>query len=119
MKKGACAVLVLSLIFPPVAYVYSSTDAMSFINVAQGMGSADSAGMRLDAQECRRLADAGIILSMMALMEKVKALTDGHMLDTTLLKQGDRYIYEMEIAGKDGIVRMLMVDARTGMMIGE
>lgn len=75
--------------------------------------------MRLDAQECRRLAEAGEILSMMALMEKVKALTDGHMLDTILLKKGEQYVYEMEIAGKDGIVRMLMVDARTGAMIGE
>ena len=46
-------------------------------------------------------------------------LTDGTMLDTSLIKQGDEYIYEMEVAGKDGVVRMLLVDARTGDMIKE
>lgn len=75
--------------------------------------------MRLDAEECRVLAEAGTILSMMELMDRVKALTDGHMLDTALIKQGEDYIYEMEVAGRDGVVRMLLVDARTGSMIKE
>lgn len=74
---------------------------------------------RLDAEECRVLAESGEILSMMELMDRVKMLTDGHMLDTALIKQGDMYIYEMEVAGKDGVVRMLLVDARTGDMIKE
>lgn len=74
---------------------------------------------RLDAEECRILAESGEILSMMELMDRVKMLTDGTMLDTSLIKQGDEYIYEMEVAGKDGVVRMLLVDARTGDMIKE
>ncbi|MBE9395880.1 peptidase [Pontibacterium sp. N1Y112] len=79
----------------------------------------DKAMERLDADECRVLAESGVILSMMELMDKVKMLTDGHMLDTSLIKQGEEYIYEMEVAGKDGVVRMLLVDARTGDMIKE
>ena len=80
---------------------------------------ADNGMERLDADECRVLAESGVILSMMELMDKVKMLTDGHMLDTSLIKQGEEYIYEMEVAGKDGVVRMLLVDARTGDMIKE
>ncbi|MGB0466269.1 MAG: PepSY domain-containing protein [Pontibacterium sp.] len=75
--------------------------------------------MRLDTDACRVLVEAGTILSMMELMDLVKALTDGRMLDTSLLKQGDNYIYEMDVAGKDGVVRRLLVDARTGQMIEE
>lgn len=81
--------------------------------------SADISMERLDADECRVLAESGVILSMMELMDRVKMLTDGRMLDTSLIKQGDHYIYEMEVAGKDGVVRMLLVDARTGDMIKE
>jgi uncharacterized membrane protein YkoI len=117
MKRYLSTAVFSFLIALGMPFAVSATDMMREISAAQpGMS---EAMMRLDAEECRVLAEAGTILSMMELMERVSALTDGQMLDTALIKQGDEYIYEMEIAGRDGIVRMLLVDARTGAMIKE
>jgi len=68
----------------------------------------------LDYDACRVLVQQGEILSMAELMELVKSLSDGHIIDTKLLQKGTDYIYEMEIAGADGMVKMLYVDARNG-----
>lgn len=68
----------------------------------------------LDYDACRSLVDAGEILSMSELMALVTSLSEGKILDTRLLQQDDSYIYEMEIAGSDGMVKILYVDARTG-----
>ena len=76
---------------------------------------AEGRGMKsLDYEACRALVQAGEILSMQELMELVKSLSDGKIIDTRLLQQDDLYIYEMEIAGTDGMVKMLYVDARSG-----
>ena len=76
---------------------------------------AESRSMKsLDYEACRALVQAGKILSMQELMELVKSLSDGKIIDTRLLQQDDLYIYEMEIAGTDGMVKMLYVDARSG-----
>jgi len=68
----------------------------------------------LDYDACRVLVQQGEILSMAELMELVKSLSDGKIIDTQLLQKGTDYIYEMEIAGADGMVKMLYVDARNG-----
>lgn len=68
----------------------------------------------LDYDGCRVLVQQGEILSMAELMELVKSLSDGRIIDTKLLQKGMDYIYEMEIAGADGMVKMLYVDARNG-----
>ncbi|WP_432471764.1 PepSY domain-containing protein [Amphritea sp. HPY] len=68
----------------------------------------------LDYDACRVLVEQGEILSMIELMELVKGLSDGRIIDTRLLQLGNVYTYEMEIAGKDGMVTMLYVDARSG-----
>lgn len=76
---------------------------------------AESVGMKsLDYEACRTLVQTGEILSMQELMELVKSLSDGKIIDTRLLQQDDLYIYEMEIAGTDGMVKMLYVNARSG-----
>lgn len=79
------------------------------------VGNAQATDMKsLDYEACRMLVSAGEILSMSELMALVTSLSDGKILDTRLLQQDDSYIYEMEIAGSDGMVKMLYVDARTG-----
>ncbi len=79
------------------------------------MGNAGAGDTKsLDYDACRALVEAGEILSMSELMELVSSLSDGKILETRLLQQDDSYIYEMEIAGSDGMVKMLFVDARTG-----
>lgn len=68
----------------------------------------------LDAEACRVLVQAGEILSMNDLMQLVSTLSEGKIIDTHLLQKERLYIYEMEIAGPDGMVSMLYVDARNG-----
>ncbi len=72
---------------------------------------------RLDAEECRILMQAGEILSMAQLMQRVSTLSEGKIIDTQLLQKEQSYIYEMEIAGTDGMVSMLYVDARNGNVV--
>jgi uncharacterized membrane protein YkoI len=72
---------------------------------------------RLDYQACRTLVEAGQILSMSELMERVQALTSGRMLDTVLLSRDGKYVYEMEVAGNDGVIRVIYVDATTGSLL--
>lgn len=74
----------------------------------------DSTTSILDYDACRVLVEQGEILSMAELMELVKGLSDGRIIDTRLLQKGNDYIYEMEIAGTDGMVEMLYIDARSG-----
>jgi len=72
---------------------------------------------RLGVEICRQLVAQGEILSMTELMERVDELEVGKMLDTSLLRSGDDYIYEMEVVGSDGVVRMIHVDARSGTLV--
>ncbi|MBY4675541.1 PepSY domain-containing protein [Marinobacterium arenosum] len=74
---------------------------------------------RLDYHACRTLVEKGDILPMAELHQRVDRLTEGRMLDTTLLRHGSGYIYEMEVAGRDGVVRIIYVDARTGSLLTE
>ena len=71
----------------------------------------------LDYEACRALVLDGKILSMQELMELVRTLSDGKIIETQLLQRNDSYIYEMEIAGVDGMVKMLYVDARSGELV--
>jgi len=77
-----------------------------------------TAGMkRLDYEQCRQLVEAGEILSMMDLMTRVEQLSGGQLLDSMLLQADNQYIYELEVAGIDGVVRVLYVDARSGELL--
>lgn len=69
---------------------------------------------KLDYEDCRELVSSGEILSMADLMALVKDMSEGRIIETSLLKKGTMYIYEMEIAGTDGMIEMLYIDARTG-----
>ncbi|GGO78398.1 hypothetical protein GCM10011348_10220 [Marinobacterium nitratireducens] len=78
----------------------------------------DIEGMtQLSLERCRELVDAGEILSMMELMERVGELSGGQLLDSMLLQSDNDYIYELEVAGIDGVVRIFYVDARNGELL--
>ena len=72
---------------------------------------------QLSLERCRQLVQAGEILSMMELMARVEQLSGGQLLDSMLLQSDNQYIYELEVAGIDGVVRMLYVDARSGELL--
>ncbi len=81
------------------------------------LGASDVKPLRLDAEACRKLVEAGEILSMMELMERLEQLGAAQLLDSILLQTDTVYIYELEVAGVDGVVRMLHVDARSGQLV--
>jgi len=81
------------------------------------LGASNLTPLRLDAAACRKLVEAGEILSMMDLMERVQQLSGGQLLDSVLLQTDNVYIYELEVAGLDGVVRMLHIDARSGELV--
>ena len=89
--------------------------AAFLLSVALGVSALQP--MRLDAEACRKLVEAGEILSMMDLMERVEQLSGSQMLDSALLQTDTAYIYELEVAGKDGVVRMLHINARSGELV--
>ncbi len=73
--------------------------------------------IRLDVEACRKLVEAGEILSMMDLMARVEKQFGGQLLDSVLLQIDTAYIYELEVAGTDGVVRMLHINARSGELV--
>ena len=73
----------------------------------------------LDYQACRTLVEAGDILPMGELYQRVNEEIDGRMLDTVLVRRPQGYVYQMEIAGRDGVVRIVEVDASTGRLLTE
>ncbi|MFC6670194.1 PepSY domain-containing protein [Marinobacterium aestuariivivens] len=88
-----------------------------FAGRALAIGAGAEGMTQLSLERCRQLVEAGAILSMMELMARVEALSGGQLLDSVLLQSDDDYIYELEVAGIDGVVRMLYVDARTGVLV--
>ena len=72
---------------------------------------------KLDYETCRLLVQQKEILSLQQLSERVTELRLGNMIDMMLLKTESDYIYEMEIAQRNGEIRFYYVDARTGHML--
>ncbi|VAW70304.1 hypothetical protein MNBD_GAMMA09-2545 [hydrothermal vent metagenome] len=67
-----------------------------------------------DYIEARRLQDSGEILPLQTLLEKIKPAFTGKVLEIELEKEKGQIVYEVEILGKDGIVREIYINARTG-----
>jgi hypothetical protein len=74
-------------------------------------------GSRLDYQACRVLVQQGEILPMSDLMKLAKKKSTDHILDAFLLKQNDRYFYQIEAVGDDGIVNVFYMDATSGELL--
>jgi uncharacterized membrane protein YkoI len=72
---------------------------------------------RLDYQACRVLVRRGEILPMSDLMTLAKKKSTDHILDAFLLKQNDRYFYQIEAVGDDGIVNVFYIDAASGELL--
>ncbi len=79
----------------------------------------DASVERLDYDRCRQLVESKEILSVAELTAKVKPLALGYVIDIMLLKNQQQYIYEMEVAGRDGVVRVLYIDAQTGRLFDD
>ncbi|SFF87230.1 hypothetical protein SAMN05216175_101464 [Neptunomonas qingdaonensis] len=71
-------------------------------------------GSRLDYEACRILVRRGEILPMSDLMALGKQRSSDHVLDAYLIKQNDRYYYQIESVGDNGVVNNFYMDASNG-----
>ncbi len=62
----------------------------------------------------KRLKDAGDILPLEKIIEKAREKHTGTLLETELEERKGRFIYEIELLDKDGVVWELKFDAKTG-----
>jgi len=66
----------------------------------------------------RELEKAGTILSLDRILREIERTIDGTVLEAELDYKNNRWIYEILILEKIGIVRELQVDAKTGSLLG-
>ena len=67
-----------------------------------------------DHIEARRLLDSGEILPLEVILKNVKQTHPGKILEVELDKEDGRIVYEVEILGKDGVVKEVYINAITG-----
>jgi len=70
-----------------------------------------------DHDIARELKQAGDILPLEQILEKVKHLHPGHILEVELEKKEQRYIYEIETVDTKGNVWEMQFDAKTGELL--
>ncbi len=70
-----------------------------------------------DHDLARELKQAGDILPLEHILEKVQRLHPGHVLEVELEKEEQRYIYEIETVDKKGNVWEMQFDAKTGVLL--
>jgi uncharacterized membrane protein YkoI len=70
-----------------------------------------------DHIEARRLRDSGEILPLEDILKNVRQIYSGKLLEVELDIEDDLIVYEVEILGKDGMVKEIYVDARTGKLL--
>ena len=67
-----------------------------------------------DYIEARRLLESGEILPLEVILEKVRQVLPGKVLEVELENEDRKVVYEMEILGDDGVIREVYVDAKSG-----
>ena len=70
-----------------------------------------------DHDRARQALEAGEILPLKAVLEKVSADTPGSVLEVELDRRHDRWVYEIKLLRQGGSVIKLWVDASDGAVI--
>lgn len=71
----------------------------------------------VDHERAKSLQQAGEILPLEGILERAQQQHPGRVLETELERKRNRYVYEIEIADKNGIVWELYYDAKSGELI--
>ncbi|MCW9012310.1 MAG: PepSY domain-containing protein [Gammaproteobacteria bacterium] len=67
-----------------------------------------------DYIEARQLQESGEILPLESILKRLRQTYPGKVLEVELEKEGGKIIYEIEILTKNGIVKEIYIDAKTG-----
>jgi len=70
-----------------------------------------------DHDEAKQLLDKGDILPLEKILEKVRSIQPGKILEVELEKDHGQLIYEIEILTKDGSVFEIKINARTAKLL--
>lgn len=73
----------------------------------------------MSGDQVRQLVEQGEIQSLSALLSQHQKALSGRLIDIGLERHRQRWVYEIEILGEDGVVRELLIDARSGQQVGE
>lgn len=68
-------------------------------------------------QRAKRLKEAGDILPLEKIIERAREKYTGTVLETELEEKKGRMIYEIELLERNGVVREMKFDARTGELL--
>jgi uncharacterized membrane protein YkoI len=71
-----------------------------------------------DQDRARQCAQSGQCVPLNQVLKSVRRQYKGQVLDTQLYDAGGRWIYRVRVLGKDGQVRDVGVDGRSGQIIG-
>ena len=71
-----------------------------------------------DHGDAKRLREAGQIVPLKRIVNRVQREQGGRVLDAELIRRGERYRYEVEVLNRKGEVWELQFDAHTGRLIG-
>ena len=66
-----------------------------------------------DHERARAALQAGEVLSLQAVLERVQRKHPGDVLEVELEREGGRWVYELKLLQRDGTLLRLDVDART------
>ncbi|ROR34640.1 peptidase YpeB-like protein [Inmirania thermothiophila] len=78
---------------------------------------AAAAGGGGDHERARRLRESGRVLSLERIMARIPPHLAGRILELELEDEDGRPVYEVEVLGKDGRVRKLLLDAASGRLL--
>ncbi len=70
-----------------------------------------------DYIEARRLQDSGEILPLQTILKNIRQTFPGKIIEIDLEKEDGFIAYEVEILGKDGVVREIYINAKTGKLL--
>jgi uncharacterized membrane protein YkoI len=70
-----------------------------------------------DFHQARHLVEIGSILPLEQVLTSSKKELSGRILEVELEKEGEAYIYEIELLQKAGIVKEVKIDAATGAIL--
>ncbi len=88
------------------------------VSVTAGQGAAADDDDHADHERAKRLQRSGEILSLEVIVERAHRLNPtGKVLEIEFTDKHERWIYEIEILNKSGVVNELTFDARTGKLL--
>lgn len=77
------------------------------------------ASERADHDQARQAMEAGHILPLQTVIQRLARERPGHLLEVELERKGTRWVYEIKLLEPNGRLVKLKLDARTGALLDE